>query len=142
MKTQDSARTAGHCRIGNCVNSFAVAFIGASLCLAAVDARAKAVKDAGYCKRAGEWAERELKLRVSDRKRTPADAIGAFGPDQLASKAFFANYATNVVYDESFEVYDRLKGNGDAEAAKRVLDFKLESMREVAEELCNEELGE
>jgi hypothetical protein len=142
MKTEDTARAAGHYQIGNCMNSLAVALIGASLCFVAIDAQGKTVKDAGYCKRAGEWAERELKLRVSDRNRTPADAVRAFGPDQLASKEFFANYATNVIYDESFEVYDKSIADGETEGAKKLLDFKLESIREVAEELCSEEQGE
>lgn len=141
MKTEYAVRATDHYRIRHGLNSFAAALIGASLCFAALDAQAKTVKDAAYCKRAGEWAERELKLRVSDRNRTPADAIRAFGPDQLASKEFFAHYTTNVIYDESFEVYDKFKADGDTEAAKKVLDFKLESIREVAQELCVEEQG-
>ncbi|QWP79113.1 hypothetical protein J5226_12305 [Lysobacter sp. K5869] len=138
MRTALFLRTNGHRASAHRLPRALAALIGASLCFAAVAAPAKPGRDAAYCKRAGDWAAQEFDLRVRDRKRTAQDAIAALKPDQLASKAFFANYASNVIYDESFEVYDRFVGEGDAQAAKKVLDFKRDSLREVAQELCLE----
>lgn len=138
MKTEDPSSPAGQYKTWNRLNCVAVALIGAALCSASLQAQAKTVRDAAYCKRAGTWAQQELNRRLIDRNRKPADAIRAFGPDQLASKEFFENYASNVIYDESFEVYDDLIKEGEVAPAKKLLDFKLETIGEVAEELCAE----
>lgn len=124
----------------NFIKSIVVTVVGVSLSLVAADAQSKGVKDAAYCKRAGDWSAKELTKRVSDRNRKAADAVRDFGPDQLASKEFFARYATNVIYTESFEVYDRFKSSGQADKAKNVLSFKLKTIGEVAEEMCLSEL--
>lgn len=137
-KAPSSVGTAGRRGTPHRLRCAALALLGASLCAAAIAAPARNVRDAAYCARAGEWAAREFDLRVRDRKRTPQDAIDALKPEQLASKAFFANYASRVIYDESFEVYDRVAKSGDAQGAKKLLDFKRDSIREVAQELCLE----
>ena len=99
------------------------------------EVNADILKDAAYCRRAGDWAVAELIKRIEDNDRSLIDAVEEFGEDQNAAKAYFIVFAKDI-YERDFKHITESREVGLNDMADKLVDLEMKFQRKAVSDFC------